>query len=330
MLMRRTIATTIIVLSLLILLSAYVPRIVASSPFTQYSVVVTNQTVSVSIKLNMVQNITSFESSFTLPRLRVSAVGVNSTDLAQIVQNALRLKNPQAQVNNLNLQFGSSAWSNATSRQWLNESLSFDVNGVTLPRGAVAQVDLSWKSFAVSSRYSLAGVEVNRIGEVYLSKIAADLSANSGSTQSFTTAYQVNGKASSPSQFLGDVENIFLLNFSSFATPVSQWAQSYTALTSSLTWSLNGPPGLGMAYIQQFLEPGSSSRAVYGLFYDLTGMITSPAGARADRDALTFVTSSLPEMIMSLTIVSVVVIGSVTYAWERRVLNRGARRKPKR
>ncbi len=85
-----------------------------------------------------------------------------------------------------------------------------------------------------------------------------------------------------------------------------------------------------MAYIQQLSEPGSSSRAVYGLFYDLTGMIISPAGARADGDALTFVTSSLPEMIMGLTIVSVVVIGSVTYVWERKVLNRGVRRKPRR
>lgn len=327
--MPRTCEAALVILALLVLAS-YAPPVHAASLPDLYSVNVANGAVSVSINLNTFQNVTSFESSFTLPRLRVSAVGVNSTDLAQTVQNALRLKNPQAQVNNLNLQFGSSAWLNATSRQWLNESLSFDVNGVTLPRGAVAQVDLSWKSFAVSSRYSLAGVEVNRIGEVYLSKIATDLAANSGSSQFVATAYQVNGKASSPSQFLGDVENIFLFNFSSFATPVSQWRQSYAALASSLSWSMNGPQGLGMAYIQQLSEPGSSSRAVYGLFYDLTGMIISPAGARADGDALTFVTSSLPEMIMGLTIVSVVVIGSVTYVWERKVLNRGVRRKPRR
>ncbi len=329
--MRRIYGATFVILALLLLLTGYAPRVGAPSPPLQFLVNVTNRAVSVSINLNLVQNITSFESSFTLPQLRVSALGVNSTGLAETVQRALQLKNRNALVSNLNLQFGSSAWSNATSRQWLNMSLSFEVSGVTLPQGAVAQVDLSWKSFAVSSGYSLGGVEVNRIGEAYLVGVAADLAAMRSTSQFIQTSYQVNGRTYDPTQFPDAVRNIFVLNFSSFATPISQWQQQpYVALGGSQGWSFTGARGLGMIFIQQIQEPGSSSRAVYGLSYDLVGKITATGSARADGDTVFLVVSNLPEMIMAATIVSVTLLGTATYVWERRVLNTGRRKRPKR
>src|SRR6267378_5857206 len=104
--MLRTYLTAILLVSLIVPV-IYTPGVAAAStPTAQYSVGLTNGAVSVSLNLNLLQNATllSFEKSFSLPLVHGSAVGGNSTDLAQELQGALRSKNPNVQVSNLNLQ----------------------------------------------------------------------------------------------------------------------------------------------------------------------------------------------------------------------------------
>ena len=320
-----------IVIAILFLMLVYVPIAGASSSPAQYVVGITDGAVAVSLNLNMVQNITylSFEKSFILSPLHVLATGANSTGLARLVQGALNLTNPKAQVNNLNLQIASSPWSNATNTQWLNISLSFSVNGVTVSQRDVATTDLSWKSFRVSSGYMLGGVEVNRIGDEYFSGVAADLALHSGGSSFIQIFYHVNGRPLDPSQFPDAVRNMTVLDFSGFATPVSSWKESHVAPTSE-SWSVVVGQGLGMVYTQQINEAGSLSTAKYGLFYDLSGTVTGPFGARANGDTVTLAVGAVSGAIMAGIILSTVGLWSGSYLFERRIQSKTARKKVKR
>jgi hypothetical protein len=328
MLVRTTYRATIAILSLILI---YAPIAGASSSPTQYAVGITDGVVAVSFNLNMVQNITylSFEKSFTLPSLHVLARGANSTGLAQLVQGALQSMNPKAQVSNLNLQIASSPWSNATNTQWLNMSLTFNVNGVTVSRGDAATTDLSWKSFRVLSGYTLGGVEVNRIGDKYFSGVAADLALHSGGSSFIQIFYHVNGVPLDPSKFPDAVRNMTVLDFSSFATPVSSWKESHVAPISE-SWSFADGQGLGMVYAQQVNEAGVLSTAKYGLFYDLSGSVTAPFGARVNGDTVTLVVGTLSGVIMAGIVVSTVGLWSGSYLFERRIQSKTARKRVKR
>ncbi len=304
----------------------------ASTPPTQYMLGLTSGTVSVSINLNMIQNATAFERSFVLPSFHVSASGANSSSLTNIVQEALKEKNANAYVSNMNFQIASSTWHNVTATQWLNESLSFDVSGVTVSQGSIVQTDMSWKSFSISSGYTLGGVEVNRIGQRYFTAVAADLAAVSNSRNQFIRQfYQVNGKSYNPSQFPAAVSNVTILDFSSFATPVSQW-QSHGSLIGGQSWSYRGAGNLGLDFIEQVQEPetAGTSTANYGLFYSLNGVIMAPSRARASGDTVILVANEIPEVVMGVVILSVVGMWSASSVFERRVQAKTLRKKAKR
>jgi len=316
---QRIITTGIVTLLLLLALSARFPTTGATSAPALYSIAITNQTVSVAIHLDMVQNVTFFQRSFTLPILQVTAIGANSTGLADVVQSALNQTAPKARVSGLILQVASSAWSNTTGVQWLNESLSFDVSGVSTPRGDAAQFDLSWKSFAISSGYSLGGVEINRIGEKYLLGVASDLAAQGSGGQFIQFFYQVNLKPYDPAQFPEAVGNMSVLNFSSLATPVSKWTQTYGGLAFGESWSFRGSQGLGMAFMQQVQESGTTTTTEYGLLYNVAGSITVPNTARVAGDTITIIVSGFSESLMAGIVLSTVALLTGTTLFERRI-----------
>ena len=328
--MFRTYLPAIVLLSLLMPL---IPTtgFAASTPNAQYSVGGTNRAVSVSLNLNLLQNATllPFEKSFTLPLLHVSAVGANSSDLAQGLQGTLRSRNPTAQVSNLDIQVISSSWSNKTNTQWLNISLSFSVTGVSVSQGETARTDLSWKSFAVSSDYAVGNVEINRIGERYLSGLAADMAAHTGSSSLIQIFYHINGRPIDPTLFQNAVNNMTLLDFSVFATPVSKWQLSQVS-PGGETWSFTGGRGLGMVYTQEISEGGQLSTAAYGLFYDLTGTVTTPYGAHVVGDTVTFATGGLTEVVMIGVILSTVMLWSGAFLFERKIQGKTGRKKAKR
>src|SRR6267143_503110 len=329
--MLRTYLTAIVLISLAVP-AIYAPRVAAAlTPAAQYSVGLTNGAVSVSLNLNLLQNATllSFEKSFALPLVHVSAVGSNSTSLAQELQGALRSKNPKAQVNNLNLQVVSASWSNKTSTQWLNFSLSFSVTGVSTSQGETARIDLSWKSFAVSSDYLVGNVEINRIGEKYLSGLAADMGVHSGGSSLIQIFYHVNGRPIDSTLFQNAVNNMTILDFSLLATPVSKWQQTQVSVTGE-TWSLTGGRGLGMVYTQLITEGGQSEKAAYGLFYDLTGSVMAPYGAHVVSDTVIFAIGGFTEVAMTGIVFSTVALWSGAFLFERRIQGKTSRKKTKR
>jgi hypothetical protein len=308
------------------------PASASTSP-AKYAVSIRDGRISVSINLYFMQNLTALQNSFSLPRVRGVLAGANSSDVSLIVQNALDSKTPEAKVTNLFLAVATSPWSNSTNAQWLNLTLTYDVNGPSSVLFGAEKVDLSWKSFVVSSDIILQGVDINNVGPKYLAAPAQQIASQQVPSKFIQVGFRVNGRASNAASFSSAAAKFSTLNFSAFSPPVSSWQESFDFNTNNVAWSMNVGSNLGMSIIRIFSEPlpetGAVPTFVNGLFYDLNARISAPNRSSASGDIVTAVFSDFPQTIMSLAIAAAVVPGVGAFVYERRVSNRHTKR-PKR
>lgn len=309
--------------------TAFLP-VKASSSSPILSANVSNRVVHASINLNMVQNLTAYESSFTLPQFRGVIQGSNSTDLTGRVQAAIASKDPSAKVANLVLQAITTPWVNSSSIQWFNVSLNFDIKGLQTDQSGSSRVDMSWKSFSIASNLTIGGYEVNNIGAGYFVPVASQLASISqgGPTSPIRFSFLVNGHPLLPRDYPVLVRNIETLNFTTINTPISKWTVAY-APGNLLSWSFRGGL-LGTEIVTTITEPSSTTRAFYGLFYRMTAMVTAPVRSTVSGDSITIVFSDTPETLMALAIISASVLGGIAYFSERRLVSRMGIRKQKR
>jgi len=316
-------------ITVLLVTLASVSSLAWASSSAEYSVNVTGQAVSVSINLAIFQNLTAYESTFNLPQIHSVLAGTNSTSVAEGVQTALQAKSPGAHVNNLRLEVDSTAWSSSNSLQWFNISLTMTVSGVSVYKSGNAQVDLSWKSFAVPSDISLGGVEVNNIGEKILLKVAGDLAAQSNTNPKISFIFFVNGREISPPQFPMIVGGLSTLNFSSLAAPISNWKETYDPLAQTSTWALSPARSWGMRFVLQSGQSSGVEKIDYELSTRTTGIIVAPTRLSVTGNTIVISVDSLPQTFMAAIILSIsgVAVGATVY--ERRILKRPTRKRPK-
>src|SRR2546427_4971346 len=165
--------------------------------------------------------------------------------------------------------------------------------------------------------------------ENYFAGVASDLAAHNVQNSFIQTSYQVNGVLVEPTQFPALVRNMTILDFSSFASPLSKWQESH-AVPANQSWTLVGGKGLGMAMVQQVNEAGAPSTSKYGLFYDLAATVSAPRNTRVSGDTITLASSGFPEVVMGGIIISTVALWSGASLFERRIQNKTQRRKTKR
>jgi hypothetical protein len=324
---------TILAVVLILLLTLSPHWASASTSPAKYAVSIRDGRISVSINLYFMQNLTAIQNTFSLPQVRGVLSGANSSDVSLAVQNALDSKTPQAKVSNLFLSAATSPWSNSTNTQWLNLTLSYDVNGATSAIFGAEKADLAWKSFVVSTDIVLQAVDINNIGPKYLAAPAQQIATQQVPSKFIQVGFRVNGKAANAASFSNAAAKFNTLNFSAFSPPVSSWQKSYDFNTNNVVWSMNTGSNLGMSIIRIISEPLPETGAVptfdYGLFYDLDARVSAPNRASASGDTITAVFSDFPQTLMGLAIAAAVVPGVGAFVYERRVSNRHTK-KPKR
>jgi hypothetical protein len=301
----------------------------ASSAPPHVLIGVSGESLSVSINLDMYQNITALLPAFSLPQLHGDLEGANSTRALQAIQNATREKAPTAQLSELKLQAATSAWSSTANLQWFNISLSFSVSGISTVKNGIDQFDMSWKSFVIASNVSIGGFEVNGIGAGYLAGVASTM-AQQTSSQAVRISFVANSIPIFTSEFPSQVERFTALNFSSLSTPVSSWKSNFDSLTNTMSWSFNPRHGRNVAEVKVVTAAGETAIFYYGLFYDVGAKITAPIRSWVSGDTLTVDVSDLPQTLMGITVVSTLVVGVGTFVTERRILNKGSKKRPKR
>ena len=316
----------IVIAAILVIVTANSSLAWASSS-AKYSVDVTGQAVSVSIFLAISQNLTAYENTFSLPQLHSLLLGPNSTSAATEVQMVLQNETPGAQVNNLRLEVDSTPWSSSSSLQWFNLSLTMAVTGVSVYKSGTAQVDLSWKSFAVPSDISMGGVEVNNVGEKLLLKVAEDLAGQKSANPNISFLFFVSDQEISPQQFPMFVGDLSTLNFSSLAVPISNWKETYDPLAQTNTWTLNPARSWGMRFVLQSSQPGAVEKADYELSTRTTGSIISPTKLSLNGNTISISVDSFLQSLMAAIILSIGFVGAGARVYERQILKRPTRKK---
>ena len=322
--------TLVIAFTILLLLAALdTTEVNASSAQPHVLIGVSGENLSVSINLNVHQNLTAALASFSLPQFHSDVEGANSTGVLQAVQNAIQQKAPAARLSDLKLQGATSAWSNATSLQWFNISLSFNLSGVSMVKNGAEQFDMSWKSFAVASGINIGGFEVNNIGSTYLAGPANTL-AQQTSSQAIRISFVTNGIPIFTSEFPPQVDQFSALNFSSLSTLVSSWKSNFDSVADTMSWSFSPRLGRNLAEVKVVTAAGETAIFHYGLFYDVGAQITAPGRSYVSGNTLTVVVSDLPETVMGITVLSTLVVGVGAFVTERRILNKGSKKRLRR
>lgn len=275
----------------------------------------------VSLTVRLFQNLTLIDQSFSLPQGNSMITGSNATPIANIFENALRAKSTSASVQDLSGTVGSSAWNSTTGAQWMNVTVSFDVNGIAQSRNGATQFDVAWRSFAVPSNITVSGVEVNEIGAVLLHPFVTFLQGLKNS-KIITFTYRVNGLAIAQSRIQDVVQSMRLLNFSSLSTPLSEWAPTYNQTSNSATWSLRPLPTYGITVVEIVTEVETTTLK-YELSYSFEkATITTPLRASVKGDTIFVSFGDSIETLMTAIIATVSAAAIGTTLYEKRLIGK--------
>jgi hypothetical protein len=246
-----------------------------------------------------------------------------------MIQSALQTKNPTANVKALRIEAVSTAWSNVTSTQWLNISINLGVDGIAVNNNGVEQVDTSWRSFALPSNMTIGGLEVNNIGSAYLGEIARYISGLAN-TKLVVFTFHINSLAFSRQRFPAATGLVSILNFSSLATPLSNWAEAYNSTSNTVYWSSNKLPTLGVL-VTETVNEVTPTKIVYELAYTFNkAVITAPLRSSVSGDKVTIIFGDTQATLMGVVVGSASAVAIGTTFYERRFLGRVTNKRARR
>jgi len=287
--------------------------------------------VSVSVNFQIFQNLTQLESGFALPQFNGVLTGANSTDSVAAVQQAINAKSSQARVSGLSMMLSTTAWNANSNIQWFNTSLQFQVRGVQTVQNGVSAIDMSWKSFSVLQNVTLGGVEVNNIGSKYLSTVAATIAQGESTTGTFITyTNTVNSFRTRASNMAILAQGISLLNFTRVQRTIDSWQETYDSSSGTVTWSFKPSVVPGIIVTESIAEQQPPTIVNYVLSYGLQASVSAPTRSSVRGNTITVVFGDNGPTLMGATILSIVALGTGSYVYERRALNRGFKKRPKR
>lgn len=324
-------AVCIVVLTL----ASTVPLGRAIAPSSSFIASVESDGVHVSLSLSLSLNFTGIQANMTLPQYQGALVGSNATGLVDSLQAAIRSKASSAIVSQAELYEKTSAAPASNNIQYLNITLKYNVGGVETSANGISGVDMSWKSWAMSSPVPLGAFEANRVGG-YLVKGATEI-ASTPQTQIIDNGnivirltYEVNSKLLVAADFPGYIQTLSILNFTQMSKPVSTWNESFDLASNAEIWSTN-LGGVHLADIfQTTVEAGNTTRLDYSLSFSLQGKVSALGGSSAEGDVIISTFQGIPELVMGVIIVSSVLIGVGAFFYERQITGRSRGKRGKR
>jgi hypothetical protein len=234
---------------------------------------VINESVTVSISLNLYQNVTSF------PLVEASLSGQELANASRAFEDAIKKLTPRASVLDLAIQLRSGG-------DWINATGQFKVQGVSSRAGDFVNFNCSWKSFRVQDNLKVGNLSYNLFGEYYLRPIIVDYAnaTHPGSPLNATlkrvTFYRAPADPIDPASAVSLVGNATLLDFAALTVPISSWKRAYNVSAHRTFWNLDAKP------ILQFSIRAESANKTYLLtaYHAYNGSILVPGIAFAEGD----------------------------------------------
>ena len=258
---------------------------------SQYAVQPDGNNFNVTWQINAWQNITSFPSTLVYPEnLNYSLSGGDLQAMTSALRSAIQAKVSTAQITQTTARITSTnstgtSCSPVCARQWLNLSITFQVQETPSITDGVASYDLSWKAIRLNDDLAAAGVSYNLIGSKYLvSALGPIITSPIGTGRSITVAIGTTGVTRNSYQAVA--ANVVLLDMSPIDTPLANWIYTRNIITQTQTWTSPQNGGFRVSVDLGISEPGSTTAFIYSADAEVSGQLTAPLSTYARGDSL--------------------------------------------
>lgn len=186
--------------------------------------------VQMKMVLSLHQNMTNLPNQTSMLTLS------QDSNMATSFRQAFSKLEPSATPSDATVKIGS-------SNNWLNLTLTADVAGVVDQHGDVAEVNMTWKSFQVTTDLREGNLSYNAVGNRYFRPLV-EFYANASKFENNPNAtikavnFFVNGTESVGADVAENtVGNFTLLDFRPLNLPIDQWNRTYNLSNNTTNWT---------------------------------------------------------------------------------------------
>lgn len=257
---------------------------------------------SVELSLHFFQNMTA------MPTLNEPLTDVAAQSLTSAIQESLRSRVSNITVSSLSGELRS-------SRDWINSTIRFEVDGVASRSGSLLNVNCSWIRFKVPSDLRVGNLSYNRIGAAYI-RPAFEKYANFDrpplNETIETVAYEFGAEEVSPAVAMERAGNTTLLDFSYIAPPVQEWKMTYNLTKAATTWAYTAVP---VAETKMTITPRGEAPFAADASYAYNATLSVDGLGQAHGDTITTDVSSGFEPLLMLAVVIATFVVAIAASW---------------
>jgi hypothetical protein len=270
-------------------------------------------------KVSVELSLQFYENATAIPSLSEKFTGAAAQDLTSAIEKTLKSKADGLSVSSFSGDLSS-------SRDWVNVSIRFDLEGAAIQSGGVLNVNSSWITFKVPDDLRLGNVSYNLIGATYLRSefdkyVNFDKAPLNETIQDVT--YVVSNMQLPPLNAVNRAGNATLLDFSYLASNLESWRMAYNFTQDSTKWTLSSIP---VSQMSMKVTPRGENPFTVAASYSYNATLSIDGLAQAHGEVITTETSGGYEPILMLIVVIatfvVAVVTSYVYRSRRKQLPR--------
>jgi hypothetical protein len=259
-------------------------------------------------KVSVELSLQFYENATAIPSVSEKLTGAAAQDLTSAIEKTLKSKTDGISISSLSGDLSS-------SRDWVNASIRFDVEGAAIQSGAFLNVNCSWITFKVPDDLRLGNVSYNLIGATYLRSefekyVNFDKSPLNETIQDVT--YVVSTVPLSPYDATNRAGNATLLDFSYLASNLESWRMAYNFTQDSTKWTLYNIP---VSQMSMKVTPKGENPFTLAASYSYNATVSIDGLAQAHGEVITTETSGSYEPILMLVVVIATFVAAVVTSW---------------
>jgi len=259
-------------------------------------------------KVSVELSLQFYENATAIPSLSEKFTGAAAQDLTSAIEKTLKSKADGLSVSSFSGDLSS-------SRDWVNVSIRFDLEGAAIQSGGVLNVNSSWITFKVPDDLRLGNVSYNLIGATYLRSefdkyVNFDKAPLNETIQDVT--YVVSNMQLPPLNAVNRAGNATLLDFSYLASNLESWRMAYNFTQDSTKWTLYNIP---VSQMSMKVTPRGENPFTLAASYSYNATVSIDGLAQAHGEVITTETSGSYEPILMLVVVIATFVVAVVTSW---------------
>jgi hypothetical protein len=258
-----------------------------------------DHTSSVVVKSSLFQNMTK------LPQTNIDISGAALLEAQSAIQDALKSRRPTLNASSLAIRVES-------SKDWINTTTSFSVDGFTRPEKDTTWMNLSWIRFKVTSDLKAENLSYNLIGQRYLLPFVASLSNKTGMKY-----YSPVFTPITPEIAVATAGNASTFDFSEVPSNISSWAKSFDANSRMTSWATPARKAVDLRIV---VEMANVSKTLYCYTINIVKITVQGYGSSFGDTIIVEASTGIQEVGMLGTIVGLAALGFVAHYYGRKAV----------